>query len=94
MFFILSVVVTGYSSYDKAVHSFVAAIQYVWRKILKLYPLCFITTILAISYSGLPAYIANHDFTGMKNMFRLSIIHLLLLQSWFPKGLITFNGVV
>ena len=93
-FFILSGVVTGYSSYDKAVHySFVAVIQYVWKKILKLYPLYFITTILAISYSGLPVYIANHDFAGMKNMFRLLMIHLFLLQSWFPQGPITFNGV-
>lgn len=61
---------------------------YMTRKLKKLYPLMFITTILAIPYSGLVTQISNHALFGV-NGDGVGIITLLrtllLLQSWFPK---------
>lgn len=93
-FFILSGVVTGYSLHDKeVVFSVGATKQYLLKKIKKVYPLYFITTIFAVAYSGLPAYIANYDYQSAMTAFSQLIKNLLLLQSWFPRGYYAFNGV-
>lgn len=93
-FFILSGVVTGYSVYDKeVVFSVGATKQYFLKKIKKVYPLYFITTIFAVAYSGLPAYIANCDYQSAMTTFSQLVKNLLLLQSWFPSGYYAFNGV-
>ena len=93
-FFILSGVVTGYSIYDREiVFSVSATKQYFLRKIKKVYPLYFITTIFAVIYSDLPAYIANYDYRSAMITFSQLIKNLLLLQSWFPVGYYSFNGV-
>lgn len=93
-FFILSGVVTGYSIYDKEiVFSVGATKQYILRKIKKIYPLYFITTIFAVIYSDLPAYVANYDYRSALISFSQLVKNLLLLQSWFPTGYYYFNGV-
>lgn len=93
-FFILSGVVTGYSTYNKeVVFSVGVTKQHFWRKIKKVYPLYFVTTIFTVIYSGLPEYVANYDYEKAMATFLRLIRHLLLLQSWFPMGYYAFNGV-
>lgn len=93
-FFILSGLVTGYSSFDKHISfSYSKTMEYVSKKLKKVYPLYFITTILAISYSDLAICIANHAFSDMKMWLIQLIKNLLLIQSWFQTGYFSYNGV-
>lgn len=81
-FFILSGVVTGYSIYDREVSfSFGAVKSHMQGKIKKVYPLYFVTTLLAVAYSGLPEYIANYDYRNVLAKVSQLIKNLLLLQS-------------
>lgn len=93
-FFILSGVVTGYSTCGKeVVFSFGATKQHLLGKIKKVYPLYFVTTLFAVAYSGLPSYIANYDYQNVWTKVSQLVKNLLLLQSWFPEGYYAYNGV-
>lgn len=93
-FILLSGVASGISSYDKEIYCTISNIlSYIKKKIVKVYPLYFVTTIFTITYTSIPSMIAYHDFTGGKEQIFQLTKNLLLLQSWFPTGYFSYNGV-
>lgn len=91
-FFILSGLVTGYSSFNKA-FSIKNSKTYMLKKIQKIYPLYFFTTIFAISYSGLAYVVANYDYFEVKMEIIQLLKNLCLIQAWFTDGYFSYNGV-
>lgn len=96
-FILLSGVVSGISSFDKDIKcSAKDIVSYMKKKIVKVYPLYFITTVFTITYTTIPAMIAYHDFSAIKVFLGqvLQLIkNLLLIQSWFPTNYFSYNGV-
>lgn len=93
-FFILSGFVSGYSSYHSEINCTARdVLRYIWKKIKKLYPLYIVTTLFTVSYSKLPIYIASSQFYKAFKLTIHLIVNALLLQSWFPHGSFSFNGV-
>lgn len=93
-FFILSGLATGYSSFSKEIDiSWQKIISHIIKKLKKLYPLYFVTTIFTISYSGLAMYIANHDIVNIKAALVQLFKNLFLIQSWFQQNYFSYNGV-
>ena len=93
-FIVLSGFVSGYSSYKKDISCGIKDIfNYVWRKLRKVYPLYFITMIFTVAYSGIPDLVATHNFEGLTGPLKQLLRCLLLVQSWFPTGYFSFNGV-
>lgn len=100
-FILLSGVVSGISSFDKDIKCTAKDIvSYIKKKIFKVYPLYFITTVFTIIYTTtIPSIIAYHDFTNFEGLKILLgqlaqlIKNLLLIQSWFPSNYFSYNGV-
>ncbi len=93
-FILLSGVVSGISSYEKEIACTIKNIfGYIKKKIVKVYPLYFLTTIFTITYTSIPSMIAYHDFAGTKSQVIQLIKNLLLIQSWFPTNYFWYNGV-
>lgn len=90
-FFMLSGLVTGFSSCGKDIRlSLREHSRYMWRKIKKVYPLYFFTTIYTFLYLGLQDLTALVNLSDIpKQLFR----NLFLIQSWFPEGYFSYNGV-
>lgn len=93
-FFMLSGVVSGYSLVGKNVVPSVGNIMaFLWKKIRKVYPLYFLTTMFAVMFSNIPGLIMQCDFASLRaSLIQLSK-NLLLIQSWFPKNAHSFNTV-
>lgn len=64
-----------------------------WNKLVKLYPLYFVTTVFAVSYSGIPNCIANSDFETLDKSLEQLVKNLLLIQSWYSEHYFSYNGV-
>jgi len=93
-FFILSGLVTSYSYYDKDISLSAKSVVYnIWGKIKKFYPLFLVTTIITIGYLGYPKLIVMGNWELLKTSGIQLIKNLFLIQSWFPKGYYSFNGV-
>ena len=93
-FVILSGVMTGYNGYHKSVELSIRAVcKDMWKKVRKIYPLYFVTVFFTTFYFGLPELLVNYDFSGAKNAIQELLRHFLLLQSWFPEGYFSYNGV-
>lgn len=94
-FIMLSGAVSGYSSYEKDIFfSFTGILKYMWRKLVKVYPLYFITTVFAMSDSGIPQLFASWSKSEMKPFVYQFIRHLFLVQSWYNnEEYFSFNGV-
>lgn len=93
-FFMLSGLVTGYSLANKKVIPSgrnIALFQ--WKKILKVYPLYFLTTMFTVIFSGIPSSLMACDFQGLRPLMIQLGKNLLLIQSWFPVGGHSFNTV-
>lgn len=72
--------------------------DYMLGKVKKLYPLYFVTILVAIPFSGLVAQISNHDPFGMYGGPEtvdvwILLRSLLMIQSWFPDMYFSFNAV-
>lgn len=92
-FFILSGLVTGYSGYGKEVKLTLRDHrQYMMRKIWKVYPLYFLTTLVAVTYSQIPELITRMDLEGLRSPLTYLVKNILLIQSWFPKDALSYNG--
>lgn len=93
-FFMLSGALCGYYATEKkcrlSVKNFAAD---TFRKAKKLYGLYFITTVFAVFWSELPVAVAAFDFAGMKHPLIQLGRNLLMIQSWFPDGYFSYNGV-
>lgn len=93
-FFILSGMVVAYSGYGKESECSLKSIgAFVWKKIKKMYPLYFITMMITIAYSEMPRLFAEERMGDFLDSFVQLIKDLLLIQSWFPSGYFSFNGV-
>ena len=90
-FFMLSGFVIGYSSYGKEIRFSLK--QYgnsIWKKICRIYPLYFFTTIVFVFGSQVPLHLA----AGPINNNTLPLFkNLLMIQAWFPKDPLVFNGL-
>lgn len=93
-FFMLSGVVAGYSLTGKTIVPSVRNVAiFVWKKLKKIYPLYFLTTMFAVIFSDIPSLMMNSDFAGMRPVLVQLGKNLLLIQSWFPSGAHSFNTV-
>lgn len=99
-FILLSGVVSGISSFDKEIKCKARDIvSYMKKKIIKVYPLYFVTTLFTVTYTTIPSIIAYHDFYTFEQIKILLgqigqlIKNLLLIQSWFPSNYFSYNGV-
>lgn len=93
-FIILSGAVSGYSSYNKDIEcSFKGILLYMWKKIKKVYPLYFITTLIAVIYTDIPGLIAANEFAQTKSSVIQLLKNIFLIQSWFPENYFSYNGV-
>lgn len=92
-FFMLSGMLTGYSAYGKKVNlNFNSIGRDMWKKIRKMYPLYFLTTMFIAICIGVPTELAHRSETLLNTLVQLAK-NLLLVQSWFPEGYFSFNGV-
>lgn len=93
-FFIMSGLVAGYSSFQKeSSFSVRGIVHFMWRKIKKVYPLYFLTTIFTVCYSKIPFLIATRDIIALRVETIQLLKNLFLMQSWFPSGYFSYNGV-
>lgn len=93
-FILLSGVVSGISSYNKEINCTLKNVfAYTKKKVVKVYPLYFVTTVFTIAYTSIPSDVAYHDFEGIKEQLCQLTKNLLLIQSWFPADYFSFNGV-
>lgn len=94
-FFIISGFVTGYSAYGKDIHlSFGNVVTDFWKRLLKLYPLYFFTTVFSIvlePWFSENLALLNYGFI-IPRLIQL-LKNLLLLQSWPGGNLLAYNGV-
>lgn len=93
-FVILSGFVSGYSSYGRQISFSVKSEgAYLWKKLVKFYPLYIITIFISILYSGLVEAVRWGDTEGAKHMVKVLGRCVLLIQSWFNADYFLFNGV-
>ena len=93
-FLLLSGFLAVYSLYHKADIPVTKenVFNYVKKKVIKFYPLYFITNLIAVSYSELPSNISNHNFKGAGLDFLTLLKDLFLLKSWIPWRIFSHNG--
>lgn len=93
-FFILSGLVAGYSLVEKTVIPNVRNVAtFLWKKVRKVYPLYFLTTMFAVMFSAIPTLLMACDFVGVRPQLLQLGKNLLLIQSWFPGNAHSFNTV-
>lgn len=93
-FFMLSGLVAGYSLAGKPVVPSGRNIAvFLWKKIRKVYPLYFLTTMFAVMFSPIPSLLMASDFDGAGPQLVQLGKNLLLIQSWFPENAHSFNTV-
>lgn len=91
-FFLLSGILAGFSVYGREVEVSLPAIaRDIWKKLRKVYPLHIVTTCFALIYVGLPAQIV-HDLGNSGDALICLLRCMLLVQSWFPDGAMSYNG--
>lgn len=92
-FFMLSGALTGYAAYGKEITVNGKRIcKHLWKKALKMYPLCFMTTLFYALLSKLPTVLVDCDFQTARSMINQLLRNLLMIQSWFKEGYFSFNG--
>ncbi|MGN1026060.1 MAG: acyltransferase family protein, partial [Faecousia sp.] len=64
--------------------------RYLWRKLAKLYPLYFFTTMYTFLYYDLSELTA---LTALSTFPKQLVRNLLLIQAWFSEGYFSYNGV-
>lgn len=92
-FFMLSGTLAGFSAYGKEIDvSWKSIGKDMWKRIRKVYPLVFLTTVFSAIHSGLPASIV-HDIGNSGDSLIQLARNMLMIQAWFPEGALSFNGV-
>lgn len=94
LFFMLSGVLTGYNAFGREQAPTLRAIgRSMWKKVKKLYPLYFLTLFYAALSSGIPRMLVDRDYASLAEPGVQLLKNILLLQSWFPEGYFSYNGV-
>ena len=92
-FFMLSGFLTGYSFDENRFDPSPASYgRYMRKKIARFYPLYFITTLYAVSFSNIPQIFASGHFGELIAPVVQLLKNLLCIQSWFPDGYLSYNG--
>lgn len=92
-FFMLSGLVTGLSLYGKEISlSLKNQGTYMWKKIKKVYPLYFLTTVFCFGFYTLPGIVSSGNWTALGGHAKSMAANLLMLQTWV-KGIPSYNGV-
>lgn len=63
------------------------------RKLRKVYPLYFLTTMLSVAYTALPEAVAAMDMEKLNTSLMYLVKNLLLIQTWFPGDKLSYNTV-
>lgn len=93
-FIILSGASSVIASYGREISCSLGNIfAYMKKKIVKMYPLYFVTTICAIIESPIPSAIAKHNMVDLNVQLLKLAKNLFLIQSWFPTHYFSFDGV-
>lgn len=93
-FFMLSGLVTGYSLAGKEIHPGLGnVVTFLRKKLRKVYPLYFLTTLFAVMFSPIPSLLMECDFVNIRPQLSQLGKNLLLIQSWFPDNAHSFNTV-
>ena len=93
-FFMLSGALCGYYARGKRCQLTVKhVVSDTLRKAGKQYDLYLITMLFAIFWSELPVLAVNFRFGEMKQPLLQLGRNLLMIQSWFPTGYFSYNGV-
>lgn len=93
-FILLSGFVSGFSSYGQDIEFSVKnTVSYMIHKLKKTYPLYLAVTLFSVTMTQLPAYIAKGAYSDMRYVIKQLGKHLLLIQSWFPRGYFEFSRV-
>ena len=93
-FILLSGFVSGYSSFGRDIPcSGREVARYLRKKLKKVYPLYFVTTVYAVSASKIPSLVAGQSSEELAPLLLQLLKNLLLIQSWFPSEYFSFNGV-
>lgn len=92
-FFMLSGLVIGYSMYGKEISlSWKAQGAYLWKKIRRVYPLYFLTTMFCFLFYTVPGIAAAGDWDALAGHVLPLTANLLMIQTWF-NGVASYNGV-
>lgn len=90
-FFMLSGLVTGYSAFGKKVEiGFKEETRYMRKRILRVYPLYFLTTLFCAFLSGTFSGIIRSGYV-ISSVPKQLIRNLFLVQSWFTEGYFSYN---
>lgn len=93
-FLILSGALAGYAGYGREVVLNGKSIgTYLWKKLRRLYPLYAATMVVCVLLSDLPGRVFGGGLaSSLPELWQLGK-NLLLIQSWFPEGYYSINGV-
>lgn len=93
-FIMLSGFLTGYNAFGREISlGWKQEAQYLWKKLVKFYPLYFISNAAILLSSGLAGAIAAGNQEAVFNIIRPQIINSLFLQCWIPKLIFGGNPV-
>lgn len=93
-FFMLSGLVMGLAYGGKEIRLDMKSVgAFLRRRLGRLYPLYFATTVFMILFSGIPGMIAEGSFRSAGAELAQLLKNIFLVQSWFREGFFSYNGV-
>jgi len=92
-FFMLSGFLTGYFFDESRMKpGFTAYRQYMYRKIVKFYPVYLLVTLYSVAFSDIPQIFSTGEFGNLFQPVLQLIKNVLCIQSWFPEGYFSYYG--
>lgn len=93
-FFMLSGLVTALSLYGKEISlTWKSQGQYMWKKIRKVYPLYFLTTVFCFCFYTLPGIVNAGNWAELTGHAKSLAANFLMIQTWFNGKFSCYNGV-
>lgn len=93
-FFMLSGLVTGLSLYGKEIRlGWKEQRDYMVRRVRKVYPLYFLTTVFCFLFYVLPGIVSTGNWAALAGHARDLAANFLMIQTWFREGVRGYNGV-
>jgi len=92
-FFMLSGLVIGYSMFGKEISlSWKNQGAYMWKKVKRVYPLYFLTTVFSFLFYVIPGIVAAGDWKTLAGHTMPLAANLLMVQTWV-QGVTSYNSV-
>ena len=93
-FFMLSGLVTALSLFGRDISlSLKSQGSYMWKKIKKVYPLYFLTTVFCFGFYTLPGIVSSGNWQALAGHIWPMAANLLMIQPWFNGGMVCYNSV-